>query len=615
MTIAIPTPINGEVPSVPKLNGVNGTHGLNGTNGANGTNGTKTSTKPAVNGDHGIDLPNQYSIPLNNEHAYKPRKMRVVTIGAGFSGLLMAHKIQHRFPELQDFVDHTIYEARSDVGGTWLINTYPGVQCDVPSHIYAFPFDPNPDWSRFYSSGEEIQNYIKSTVKKWNLDRDLQLNTKVAGAYWEEDAGRWRLVIEHNGEQREEYCDILVSAQGVLVHHSWPDIPGLHDFRGHVTHSAHWDHDYDYSNKRIAVIGNGSSGIQITPQMAKLPGTEVINFMRSPAWVYYRVPPSKHLGRDVEDANPAYAEEEIQQFNDPESHKDYRKGIISRTNKAFRLFIKGENNEAAVKFGAQQMAEKLNYDPELCEKLIPKWEVGCRRVTPGPGYLEAFSRPNCNLSNSPITKITENAVHTEDGKVFECDVVICATGFDVSHRPHYPIVGQNGVSLADKWAEEPESYLSVSTSGFPNYFIMMGPNCLGGHGSLVESLNWTGDYFVKWIKKIATEDIKYVVPKRSAEEAFVRYGDEVHKTLVWTGGCKSWYKRNRVDGRVTALFGGSAILFHRLISELRPEDFEIEYNSRNPFRFMGTGFTEFEMTEGNDLSYYVEVADEPLSYA
>ncbi|KAJ5983102.1 hypothetical protein N7481_005201 [Penicillium waksmanii] len=602
MTPPIATPTDGEVPGEPASKKANGTNGVKGTQ----------KPSPYTNGHSIPDSQNGFSIPLNTEYAYKARKLRVVTIGAGFSGLLMAHKIQHRFPELHEFVDHTIYEARSDVGGTWLINNYPGVQCDVPSHIYAFPFDPNPNWSRFYSSGAEIEEYIKSTVEKWNLDRDIQLNTKVTSATWDEDTGRWNLTVEHNGEQREDYCDVLISAQGVLVHHSWPDIPGLHDFKGHITHSAHWDHNYDYSHKRIAVIGNGSSGIQITPQMAKLPGTEVVNFMRSPAWVYYRVPPSKHLGRDVEDANPAYSEEEISKFNDPESHKQYRKAIISRTNKAFRLFIKGENNEAAVKFGTQQMAEKLNHDPVLCEKLIPKWEVGCRRVTPGPGYLEAFAKPNCNLSNSTITKITENAVHTADGKIFECDVVICATGFDVSHRPHYPIVGQNGSNLADKWADEPESYLSVATSDFPNYFIMMGPNCLGGHGSLVESLNWTGDYFVKWIKKIATEDIKYVVPKKSVEDAFGKYGDEIHKTLVWTGGCKSWYKRNRVDGRVTALFGGSAILFNQMISDIRPEDFNIEYNSINPFRFMGNGFTEYEMTEGNDLSFYVEVADEVL---
>ncbi|KAL4804106.1 hypothetical protein BDV18DRAFT_153494 [Aspergillus unguis] len=588
----------------------NGTsHPVDGTSHAAPSNG---HSQPSTSNGHSHadatpkPTPHPMSIPLNEQYGYTPRKLRVITIGAGFSGLLMAHKIQHRFPELEGYVTHKIFEMRSDVGGTWLVNTYPGVQCDVPAHIYAFPFDPNPNWSRFYSSGAEIQDYIKRTAEKWNLLRDVHLNTKVVRARWLETEGIWRVTVEHNGIQRDEDAEILISGQGVLCHPSWPNIRGLHDFQGKIVHSAQWDHEFDYSNKRIAVIGNGSSGIQITPQMAKLPGTEVVNFMRSAAWIYYRVPPSKHLGRDTEEVNPAYAESDKQRFQDKEVHRQYRKGIIDRTNKAFKLFLKGTNNEEAVRFGTEQMAQKLNYDPELCRKLIPSWEVGCRRVTPGPGYLESFSKPNCNLSDSPITHISSNAVHTADGQAFECDVVICATGFDVSHRPKFPLIGINGADLAEKWADEPESYLSVATAGFPNYFIFTGPNSLGGHGSLVEALNWTGDYFVKWIKKIATEDIKSVVPKKSAEEASVRYGDEVHKTIVWTGSCKSWYKRNREGGRVTALFGGSALLFNRLISELRPEDFEIEYRSRNQFRFLGNGFLEYEFDPEADLAWYVE---------
>jgi hypothetical protein len=188
-------------------------------------------------------------------------------------------------------------------------------------------------------------------------------------------------------------------------------------------------------------------------------------------------------------------------------------------------------------------------------------------------------------------------------------IVVCATGFDVSHRPRYPLVGRNGVDLSKKWADDPESYISVAVPEIPNYFMMMGPNCLGGHGSLVESLNWTGDYFVKWIRKMATEDIKHVAPKASVVDAFVRYTDEVHKTLVWTGACKSWYKRGRVNGRVTALFGGSAHLFNRMLGDIRGEDFEITYNTANPFRFMGNGFTEFEMDEKADLASYVEIAE------
>ncbi|KAJ3455830.1 hypothetical protein MRS44_017312 [Fusarium solani] len=513
---------------------------------------------------------------LSPKFAYTPRRIKVITIGAGFSGLLMAHKFQHRFPEMQDIVDHTIFEARSDVGGTWLANHYPGVQCDVPAHIYAFPFDPNPSWERFYASGGDILAYIKATVKKWNLDRDLQLNTRVIGAQWQDDLAQWKVTVEHAGSQRDEYCHVLISAKGVLVHESWPKIPGLQGFKGHITHSADWNHNYDYSNKRIAVIGNGSSGIQIVPQMAKLPGTDVVNFVRGPAWVYYRAPPSKHLGREDDDPNPRYSEEDKARFQDPELHLEHRKGIISRTNKSFYIFRKGENNDVGMKMAAAQMAEKLNHDPVLY---------------------------------SPITKVTENSVCTADGEEYECDVIVCATGFDVSFRPRHPIIGLKGADLREKWKEDPESYMSVAVPEMPNYFMMMGPNCLGGHGSLVESLNWTGDYFVKWIKKIATEDIKHVVPKQDKVDDFIKYCDEIHKTLVWSGGCRSWYKRGTVDGRVTSLFGGSAHLFNRLLQDIRAEDFDITYNTVNSFRFMGNGFTAFEMDPESDLSWYVEKAE------
>ncbi|KAF4555237.1 Flavin-binding monooxygenase-like protein 6 [Elsinoe fawcettii] len=556
-----------------------------------------------------VEMTADDAFELSSSWAYQPRKFKVITIGAGFSGLLMAHKFQHRFPKMKDIVEHKIFEARSDVGGTWLANHYPGVRNDVPAHIYAFPFDPNPDWERFYASGGDILAYIKHTVQKWSLDQDLHLNTRVIGAHWQQHLGQWKVTVEHNGKQWDEFCNVLISAQGVLVHEAWPKVPGLKTFKGHVTHSADWDHNYDYANKRIAVIGNGSSGIQIVPEMAKLPGTDVMNFVRGPAWVYYRAPPSKHLGRDDPDPNPRYTDEEREAFRDPEHHLKHRKQIISKTNKSFYIFMRGKNNEEGMRFAAAQMAEKLNHDPELCEKLIPKWELGCRRITPGPGYLESFLRPNCHLTNSPITSISETGVHTADGKFYECDVVVCATGFDVSHRPRFPIVGLNGIDLSKTWADDPKSYVSVAVPNIPNYFMMMGPNCLGGHGSLVESLNWTGDYFVKWIYKMATEDIKHVHPKQEVVDAFIKYSDQVHKTLVWTGSCSSWYKRGRKDGRVTALFGGSAQLFNRMLTDIRGEDFNVEYNTSNPFRFMGNGFTEFEMDESSDLAWYVELAE------
>ncbi|KAK4941023.1 hypothetical protein LTR10_018943 [Elasticomyces elasticus] len=579
----------------------------------------KNAKIPAkVNGHYSsLSKNDPYYAPIGNQLAFTPRKIRVVTVGAGFSGLLMAHKFQHRFPEMDAIVDHTIFEKRAEVGGTWVANTYPGVQCDVPSHIYAFPFDPNPEWTRFYSSGAEIKQYIVRTTEKWNLDRDIHFNTKVVRSSWDEERGQWKVTVNDGGRSWDEWADVLINGQGVLeqvyplsITYQWPDIKGLQDFKGQRVHSANWDHDYDYSNKRIAVIGNGSSGVQIVPQMAKLPGTTVTNLVRGPSWIFYRVPPSQHLGRSGKSGNnPNYTEEERKGFREePEKMKEHRKAMIARTNKAFRMFIKDSNeNKEAMKIAEQQMRERLNHEPRLCDILIPKWSLGCRRITPGEGYLEAFSLPNCDITNSGIKHIDENAIHTADGKVHEIDVLVCATGFDVSFRPSYPTVGRNGIDLREAWTQKPESYFSVGAKDMPNYFTVLGPNALAGHGSLLEGMNWNGDYFVKWIRKMAEEGIKSFVPNTAVVDQHVRYSDEIHKSLVWTSPCKSWYKQGTTDGRVAALFAGSGMLYRRIITgDLRVEDFDIEYRSANRFEFMGNGFTEFEFNPNSDLAWYIE---------
>ncbi|KAF9886633.1 hypothetical protein FE257_011273 [Aspergillus nanangensis] len=555
-----------------------------------------------------IPTENRIKVPLSSAHAFTPRQLRIVTIGAGYSGLILAHKLRYQYPELEEFISHTIYEVRSDIGGTWLANKYPGVQCDVPAHIYAFPFDPYPDWSKFYASGQEIHDYMKKTVKKWDLDRDVQLNTEVVGAFWEEDRGQWRLQVRKDGVVHEEYADVLVSAQGFLNVWKWPTVDGLHSFQGKLVHSADWDHAYDYANKRIAIIGNGSSGIQILPQLAKETGTEVISFQRGPTWVTSRLSPASLLGRDDPTPNPEFTAEDKKRFReDPEYHHQYRRNIIHNYNKAFKMFRKGSpENINATTNATKQMAAKLNHRADLCEMLIPKWELGCRRVTPGEGYLESFLRDNVSITQSPITMITEDSVLTADGREYKVDVVVCATGFDVSHCPRYPIIGRDGCSLADKWADEPESYLSVACPGLPNYFIFTGPNAVVGHGSLMEALSWVAEYMVKWIRKIASEEIKSIAPRQEVVDEFTAYGDEIHRTLVWTGACRSWYKKGRVDGRVTATFAGSALLFKRMVENIRGEDFDIRYLGPNRFRFLGDGFTEYELDPKNDLAWYIQ---------
>ncbi|KAL2414236.1 FAD-binding monooxygenase tazF [Exophiala dermatitidis] len=590
---------------------------------------------------------NEICVPMLDQVAYKNRRLRVATIGAGFSGLILAHKIQHEHPELHEFIDYVIFEVNDDIGGTWKVNTYPGIQCDIPAHIYAFPFDPNPNWSKFYADGKEILEYMQRVADKWNLKRDIQFNTRVVALDWLEDEGKWKIRVRKNDQERIELADVVVSAQGFLSAWKWPDIPGIHDYKGHKVHSASWDHSYDYSNKRIGIIGNGSSAIQILPQMAKLPGTQVVSFQRGATWITQSL--GEALGVNQGDSengtsedgemvngdgsvehsdqelgskfNPRYTSKDKRQFQDPEKHRQYRKMLQHGMNRGFRIYRKGSiQNATSTETTIVRMRQALNNNETLCKQLIPDWTLGCRRLTPGEGYLESFLLPNVTLEKSPIETITATGIRTLSGSQYDLDVLICATGFDTSHIPHYPVTGRDGITLAKKWNPEPESYLSLACPDMPNYFIFTGPNATVGHGTLITSMTWTAEYIVKWLRKIAAEDIKSVAPTQAATDEFVRYGDEIHKTLVWTAGCKSWYKNHRVDGRVTATWPGSALLYREILlgrgGDLRGEDWDIRYNSKNRWRgVMGNGTTLIELLaekyertgEGEpvDLAFYI----------
>ncbi|KAF7185276.1 putative sterigmatocystin biosynthesis monooxygenase stcW [Pseudocercospora fuligena] len=575
----------------------------------NTPNGTSSIPPSSAHSSSRSAYISKITIPLNDTPAWTPtKKLRIAIIGAGYSGMVMAQKLQHKYQEeMSKLLDFVIYEARDSVGGTWHANTYPGVRCDVPSMIYCFPFETNPEWNNFFSTGGEIQEYFVRAVKKWELEKYVKFEHRVVDARWEEGEAKWRLKVQHGRETFDDGVDILISARGFLSTWRWPQILGIHDFEGKKVHSAEWDHSYDYSNKRIAVVGNGSSGIQILPEMARLPGTTVTSFQRGPTWIVSRHQPAKLMGRDDPNPNPEYLPEEKARLRNPTEMKKYRKNIQGTMNKNFRLFKKGsEYNAEMTEFATKQMAEKLNHDPVLCEKLIPKYELGCRRITPGSGYLEAFTQSNVHLTNSEIASISVDGIHTQDGTFHPIDVLVCATGFDISQVPTFPLIGRDGISLAEKWKDEPESYISLACPDMPNMFFFTGPNATVGHGSLIFSLDWSAEYMLRWIRKMAQEDIASIAPKQEVVNEFCRYSDQIHKTLTWTGGCRSWYKANRVNGRVTATFAGSAILYEKLVNaELRGEDFDIRYRSANRWRFLGNGFTQYELEPGNDLAYYI----------
>jgi cation diffusion facilitator CzcD-associated flavoprotein CzcO len=534
------------------------------------------------------------------------RKLRIITIGAGISAMTLAHKLQHEHKDLSETIlEHTIYESNPSTGGTWLVNTYPGVACDVPAHIYTFPFEPNPDWSAYYASGEEILAYFRRTVAKYGLDRDVKCGHRVEGAAFDEGRGKWVVSVRRGpgeGEVFEDECDVLVSATGFLSKWRWPGIEGVNEFGGHLCHSAVWDDGYDFKGKNVAVIGNGSSAIQIVPELAEEVG-HLTNFVRRPTYITPGLG-SAIIGGQVQHV---YSEEEKRRFReDPGALHEYRKKIQAGSNRSFNMFVK---NSTAQKLGREQTAKmmksRLNNDEDLASKLTPEWEVGCRRATPGPGYLESFTRDNVSLVTSPISKFEKTGIRTEDGTLHPFDAIICATGFDVSHRPPWPLIGLNGLSLSDAWKDEPNAYLSLAATQFPNFFMFSGPNAPVGHGSLMAGLGWSADWMCQWLHKIATEDIKYVVPKQEAVDELNAYADEIMQTLVWSGGCQSWYKNNRIDGKVTAVWAGSAIGYKEMVDRIRPEDFEIVYRTKNRFRFMGNGRTKREYDPEADLAFYL----------
>ncbi|OQD90612.1 hypothetical protein PENANT_c001G08521 [Penicillium antarcticum] len=528
-----------------------------------------------------------------DQYAFKSRRIRVVCIGAGFSGLILAHKLKHEQP--LDFVDLTIYEKNSEVGGTWLENVYPGVGCDVPAHSYIFPFEPNPSWSKCYVGGEEIERYILDTVEKYGLKDQIVFNSRVVKCIWNEDRGKWALELRQNHKTIiQDEADILIDGSGILNRWRMPDITGLDRFSGKLVHTAAWDKTYDWSGKRIAVIGNGSSGLQVVPALQPK-AARVVNYIRHPTWVSVNLCPD--ITKDGMGTNFEYTEEEKARFRkNPEGFLEYRKKIENSVNTVYRLMLSGSEHNRMLSTGVEGlMRQRLSGNPHLVERLVPKFEIGCRRLSPGDGYLEAMQQPNAEWCFEDIQEITKSGIRTTNDEQ-DFDLIVCATGFDTTFIPGWELVGRDGRRLDWEWKKTPEAYFSICAGGTPNYFMFAGPNCPIGHGSVPQMLAWSADYMLKWIRKIAREDIKSVAVHDSAVRAYNRRAQANLKNTVWSKGCNAWYNNEHA---VTAMYPGSAI------EEIRGEDFDIRHTTSDPFSYLGNGELEWERAEAADLSFYL----------
>jgi cation diffusion facilitator CzcD-associated flavoprotein CzcO len=450
---------------------------------------------------------------------------RVAVIGAGFSGLAMGKALQTAG------IDFTIYEKADDVGGTWRDNRYPGLTCDVPSRYYQLSFAKSADWEAMLSKGPDIHRYIKTVVAEHGLDRHIALGERLDEATWTD--GRWELRF---GSGRTDTVDVVVQATGVLHHPKIPDFPGAETFEGPAFHSARWDHTVQTRGKRVGVIGVGSTGCQIIGALAG-EAAQVDVFQRSPDWVV--TPPSfryTRFGRAIQGRFPAARELSYRvawYLSEQATKATTNPGVIRRlVQKAIRW-----NVRHAVK------------DPELRRKLTPDWEPLCKRLVVAPAYFKAIQRPDVALITDAIDRIEPTGIRTADGTLHELDVIVYATGFDAARfmRP-MTITGADGATLEEFWAGGPRAYRSVAMPGFPNMFLVMGPNSPVGNNSLIRIAEDQVGWISRWIDRIDRGEIGSVAPTAAATDAFYEKVAEATPDTVWSTGCASWY--HNPDGSI-----------------------------------------------------------------
>ncbi|KAF2500039.1 FAD/NAD(P)-binding domain-containing protein [Lophium mytilinum] len=539
------------------------------------------------------------SFLLQTKPIFEPKRtLKVIVIGAGASGLLTAYKLQRHF----DNFELNVYEKNSEASGTWFENRYPGCACDVPSHCYTWSFEPKTDWSATYASSTEIHQYFNDFMHKYGLQKYVKLQHAVSNAVWNEKTAQWDVTIDDlaTGKQIHNSAHVVINAAGILNAWRYPPIPGIKEYKGALVHSAAWDPTIELKGKTVGLIGNGSSGIQILPAI-KGEVKELITFIREPTWV---APP---IGQGYK----AYSVEERAKFaTDPAFHLQTRKEIEQGMNSAFAIFHAGsEMQKMTRQHMLNEMQTKLN-NKELEKLLIPEWSVGCRRLTPGTNYLESLSDPNVKVVYGEIEKITEKGPIVDDGNEYPVDVLICATGFDTTFKPRFPLIGPKGKALAEVWKDEPQGYLGIAVNDYPNYFMTLGPNCPIGNGPVLISIESEVDYIIKMLSKFQKENIRSFDVKPEPVQEFNDWKEHFMSGTIWTEECRSWYKSGNIHGKIAALWPGSTLHYLEALKEPRWEDWNFEYESKNRFEYLGNGHSSAEVREGGDLSYYIRNHDD-----
>jgi cation diffusion facilitator CzcD-associated flavoprotein CzcO len=441
-------------------------------------------------------------------------------VGAGFGGVGAITLLRRA-----GYDDVTVFERGERVGGVWHHNTYPGAACDVPSHLYEFSFAPNPRWSRRFAPQAEIQAYLEDVARRHSVLDRIRTSTEVQEARWDGERGKW--VLQTSAGPHES--DVLLTACGQLSVPTVPPLPGLDSFEGPAFHTARWRHDVDLAGRRVAVVGTGCSAIQVVPAIQ--PIVEHVDvYQRSPGWTIPKM-------------DFAYSERAQRLFE--------RFPVLQRVDRT-AIFAFMELGAAAMtgrgwlmppfRAVARRQITKAIADPELRDKVTPSDEVGCKRVMLTDEWYPTLTRPNVELVADRIAEVTPTGIRAEDGTERPADVLVLATGFK-SHGFVAPmeVVGAEGRSLAEEWAQVARAYLGMSVPGFPNLFLLYGPNTNGGTGSVIYTIEAAMAHVVAALDELARADARAIELRRETLEAFDRELREALAGTVWHSGCTNWY--------------------------------------------------------------------------
>jgi cation diffusion facilitator CzcD-associated flavoprotein CzcO len=455
-------------------------------------------------------------------------QLAAIVVGAGFSGLAAGIGLKRK--GIDDFV---ILEQAAGVGGTWRDNTYPGAACDIPSHLYSYSFEPNPKWRRAYGGQPEILAYLEHCATKYGLRPHLRLGTRVVRCDYDEPSATWTVVTQ----QGQTYvARALILGNGALHIPKYPDLAGRDTFAGSQFHSARWDHRVDLAGKRVAVIGTGASTIQLVPEVAKQ-AARLHVFQRTPPWI-------------VPKRDRAIGEREQWLLEHlPGAHWLRRSGLYwLMESRVLGFAFAPRLNELLEKL-VRRYLEAAVSDPVLRTKLTPDYRMGCKRVLISNDYYPALQRPNVELVCAGIAGIEPGGIRTIDGTLREVDAIVYGTGFDVAgYLSAMRITGAGGVTLEQAWSESVRNYLGIHVAGFPNLFLLMGPNTGLGHNSMIFMIEAQVRYAIEAISTLHRNGLAALDVRPEVEAAFTRELSRKLKDTVWTSGCNSWYQAP--DGEV-----------------------------------------------------------------